>query len=252
VPLPGEKASPSYRERFAAKTAADDYATNTYAPDNYHSLLWDLERHQLDQILCEVVPRSFDYLDFACGTGRVFYHVRPVAATSCGIDVSTEMLEIALGVDPKAKLLCKDITREDDEVEAKYDVITAFRFILNAEPALRHAALTALRRRLRDNGILILNNHANLLSHKAAMAPYHSFRRRFSGATVNRYLTHRGVVGTCARAGLRAHRVAGSGLLGGRIADRIGSDRTRHLETWFAQSNLSRFGSNQIYIATLA
>ena len=56
------------------------------------------------------------------------------------------MLDAAVEKTGATSLLCKDITGADDRVEGQYDLITAFRFLTNAEPELRAAALAGLAR----------------------------------------------------------------------------------------------------------
>jgi hypothetical protein len=53
--------------------------------------------------------------------------------------------------------VCTDITR--DQLAKSFDVATAFRFFLNAEPELREDALIALRRHLVQGGRLICDIH---------------------------------------------------------------------------------------------
>ena len=98
-------------------------------------------------------------LDFACGTGRILQVAESYFEETAGVDVSETMLD-------KARICCKrsvlhklDITRAP--LGAKFDVVTAFRFFLNAEQALRHDALDAIRGALVDRGVLVSNIHVN-------------------------------------------------------------------------------------------
>ncbi|MHC4171159.1 MAG: class I SAM-dependent methyltransferase [Planctomycetota bacterium] len=52
-----------------------------------------------------------------------------------------------------------DITTGDALKGRKFNLITAFRFFLNAEPELRSAAMNALSGLLAEDGILVFNNH---------------------------------------------------------------------------------------------
>lgn len=66
---------------------------------------------------------------------------------------------------------CKDITATSQE--GKYDLIKAFRFVLNTEPSMGISTLRKSAERLRDKNSLILNNHSNPISCKALFWSYH-------------------------------------------------------------------------------
>ena len=78
-----------------------------------------------------------------------------------GVDVSKDMLGVARERGAKARFVEADLTRDDAALAGPFDLVTAFRFFLNAEPELRDAALRAIRRRLADDGFLIANFHLN-------------------------------------------------------------------------------------------
>ncbi|GAB3915622.1 hypothetical protein GCM10011575_46940 [Microlunatus endophyticus] len=239
----------SYSAHFANEHEAERYDTDQYAPSAYATLLWEIEQQQLDEVLGTMAPRQFDHLDFACGTGRVLQHVVPQAASSTAIDVSEAMAARARARVPSATVITRDITR-GGEIEGSYDVVTAFRFILNAEPQLREAGLNALAARLRNSSsILIFNNHGHLLSHKALLAVPHWIRRRGARRQSGNLMTHRKVVVTARQSGLQVQRVAGCGVLGGRLAKMIPRSAAVRIERWAARSPLSWFGSNQLYVA---
>ena len=240
----------TYRDQFAKGNAAARYDAVQYGDGSYSALLWEVEKVQLDSILARHAPRDFSYLDFACGTGRVLEHVAPQAASSVGIEISAAMADRARDRVPDATVIVKDVTGEGAEIEGTYDVITAFRFVLNAESSLRSAGLRALRARLaNEDSILVFNNHGNLASHKAVMALPHLLRRRGHTAVEGNVLRDKSVRALAAQAGLRVDRVAGAGLLGGRLAAKISVGRVRRIEQRFARSRITRLGSNQLYLA---
>jgi predicted TPR repeat methyltransferase len=76
-----------------------------------------------------------------------------------GVDVSPEMLSIARRKLPTGRLVCADLTKANSFVDRKYDLITAFRFLANAEARLRRDALEVLARLLSDSGLLVINSH---------------------------------------------------------------------------------------------
>ena len=51
-----------------------------------------------------------------------------------------------------------------DNLQNKFDLVTAFRFFPNAEPHLRDSAMKFISMQLKKGGYLILNNHKNFWS----------------------------------------------------------------------------------------
>ena len=240
----------SYREQFFSADAARFYDERQYKRGSYSDVLWSIEREQLDVVLGD--RADFDYLDFACGTGRVLRHVTARASSARGIEISLAMAERARVTAPNALIECRDITATGSSVEGRYDVITAFRFFLNAEPTLRRAALQQLRDRLRGpQSILILNNHGNLVSHKAIFALPHWVKKRGRRLQEGNLMSHRSVLRLARDAGIEISREAGCGFLGGRLAALLPERSVRRFERWFARSRISWLGSNQLYIARL-
>ena len=128
----------------------------------HRTMIWSLEREILRRLMLELFPVSSPrYLDFACGTGRILSHLAPYSASSVGVDVSESMLQVARRTVPGSEFVRADITRDDQLGTGQFDLITAFRFFPNAEPQLREEALDALRRHLKEDGVLIFNNHKN-------------------------------------------------------------------------------------------
>ena len=144
----------SYRDAHQGR--GPDYDAFFSRP--HQALLWAREQRILDRILRRHAPRRpLRYLDFACGTGRILTLLAPRMATTVGVDIAPSMLaEVrAPGVD----LIAADPTREQVLGDQRFDVITAFRFFANAEPALRDEAMALLARHLAPDGLLIFNNH---------------------------------------------------------------------------------------------
>jgi hypothetical protein len=61
---------------------------------------------------------------------------------------------------PGARFVRADLTTEDVDI-GQFDLATSFRFLGNAGPDLRRAALGAIAKRLRRDAFLIVNNHRN-------------------------------------------------------------------------------------------
>ncbi len=138
-----------------------------YGLGTYGTWVWELEKAQLADAVRKHLPlyqTRIRFLDFACGTGRVLAFLEPLTTEATGVDISDTMLAVAKQRVRSAKLVCADMTRRDIFARGSCDLVTAFRFFLNAAPALREEALTAIRRVLADEGIFITNIHMNLLS----------------------------------------------------------------------------------------
>lgn len=156
-----EKISP--HEQYRTSHASPDYGhvyEKTYA-SGYYRNQWDLiERPILQTILSDLRSQGkTTCLDFACGTGRITRVLTDAFPSVEGVDVSATMLARARSNCRAATFIEQDITAEP--LDRKYDVVTAFRFFLNAEPALRREALKSIHACLADSGCLILNIHVN-------------------------------------------------------------------------------------------
>lgn len=245
----------SYRKCFNSLERAYAYDRDQYSSGAYGDVLWRIEQEYLREIVDEFRSghQIVDYLDFATGTGRIISYLEDLVDTAVGIEISEAMAERALGRVKSAKILCRDITEPGAPIEGQYDFITAFRFVLNAEPTLRLAGLKALAARLRDDSsLLVFNNHGYLWSYRLLAYPVYAMRRLGKEGSKPNYLTHRDVMRLVAQAGMRIDRVMGCGVFSGKVASMISSDKAVSLEKFAAQSStFSRFGVNQIYVAQL-
>lgn len=153
---------PSYRESHAALGYGKHYS-RTYETGYYADLWRKIERPLLERILSRLAgDRGRTCLDFACGTGRITAVAEHHFASCTGVDVSEEMLAVARERCRNSTLRRIDITKEP--LSQRFDVITAFRFFLNAEPDLRQAALRAIEDHLAPGGKLVINVHVNRTS----------------------------------------------------------------------------------------
>jgi SAM-dependent methyltransferase len=152
-----------YRGSHATPGYAGIYG-RTYE-QGYYRAQWDrIERPLLERVLRrEHEAGARRLIDFACGTGRITSVASEIFPDVTGVDVAAEMLEVARVQCPTARFECIDLTRQPFSAGA--DVVTAFRFFLNAEPGLRREALAAIRRILAPTrGALIANVHVNAAS----------------------------------------------------------------------------------------
>jgi len=243
----------TYRKVFAPRDKAEEYEKSMCESRGYAEVLWRVEQQQLAGVvgsLRRTHPR-IESLDFAAGTGRITRFVEGLVDQSTAIEISPAMIEVARQKVTRTTFHCKDVTAPDDRIEGSYDLITAFRFVVNAEPALRLAGLRALAARLRDDSsVLVFNNHGNLLSHKMFFWPFHRASRMGKAWTPDgNYMTDGAVRELADRAGLVIDRVMGCGLLSGRGASMVGFERAVRWERALAGTWLANLGGNQMYIA---
>lgn len=131
----------------------------------YPHLVWRFESGILTKVIKDRFNgQPFRHLDVACGTGRILEHIQPLAVRSCGIDISDSMLRIARTRLSDAVLVRGDFAGSSPPFVERFDLITCFRFFLNAEPALRAAVARNARSFLSDGGLFVFNNHRNYQS----------------------------------------------------------------------------------------
>ena len=243
-----------YRQSHVSTDSASRY-DRRYSEKNHETMLWSLEQSLLLQELTRLRARKprIEYLDFACGTGRLLSFLESRVEKAVGIEIAENMLSVARGKVESAQLICKDITVESGPPEARYDLITAFRFLLNAEPSLRLAALKALARRLRDRGSrLIVNNHNNLPSYRIIAWPLHRLRQSVTGTPKPNYLSRRQIKSIFEMAGLELIATHGYGQFSAHVVNLLSLDRLRDLESALVDAPLLwRFATHQMYVARL-
>jgi SAM-dependent methyltransferase len=151
---------------------ARDYDAKLFAPGSFDAAMWEREQLLLDRIVQQHVPSRENYLDFACGTGRVLSYVERHFRSAVGLDISATMLAAARERVRTATLVRADATRNPAALAGKrFDFVTAFRFFLNAQPSLREAAMAFLASTLADgNSRLLFNVHGNRYSTRALLA----------------------------------------------------------------------------------
>ena len=151
------------------KTSYEDYSKSHIAHDKgktyesnfskykYRKLMWTLEKKLLKRLslICN------EHLDFACGTGRILSVINSPRKT--GIDISPSMIEVCRDKIKDAKLIVGDF-RDNNLLKNKFDLITAFRFLPNAESSLRNEALAFFKKNLKEDGFLVFNNHRSFWS----------------------------------------------------------------------------------------
>ncbi|MEX2204937.1 MAG: methyltransferase domain-containing protein [Myxococcota bacterium] len=134
-----------------------------YGSDPWARYLWSREQEVLAQALDAFLGgREVRALDFACGTGRICGFLESRVASQSGVDVSEAMLAEARAKLTRTTLVTANLLESSPFEEASFDLITAFRFFVNAEPSLRKSVMRALAKLLRPDGVLIFNDHQNI------------------------------------------------------------------------------------------
>lgn len=153
-------------------SAIDDYRASHTAPGKgesydlvahegrHRSLIWAWEQRVLASVIeRRLAGRAVQSLDFACGTGRIVGFLENHVAHATGVDISESMLSVARRKLSRAELHLADVTQENILADRRFDLITAFRFFLNAQQELREQAIVVLAEHLADDGYLVFNNH---------------------------------------------------------------------------------------------
>jgi 2-polyprenyl-3-methyl-5-hydroxy-6-metoxy-1,4-benzoquinol methylase len=176
-----------YRECHLRDDAAEAYR-DVYAAGYYAAQWRQLELPWLSGVFAALKQRGARrMLDIACGQGRIsllgakyFEHVQ-------GIDISPSMLERArAALREDTSLANVDVHFDAADVrtfaaDKPFDVITAFRFFLNAEDELRLDGLRCARRNVAPNGTLIANVHVAATSPLAMFYSVSNASRRLMG-----------------------------------------------------------------------
>lgn len=154
-----------YRYSHTAPDKGIDYET-TFSIFNYRKYIWDWEKEILKKISFKYFSNKNDikYLDFACGTGRIISFLEKDMSESIGVDISDSMINIARTNVKNSKIIKVDLTKDNIFKENYFDLITSFRFFLNAQPELREEALNVLSKILKDEGYFVFNIHLNKTS----------------------------------------------------------------------------------------
>lgn len=136
-----------------------EYSSSFYADGSFDSQLWGIEKSILLKEICLIRKNGIKYLDFACGTGRILSFVERYVSESTGVDISENMLKFTKNKIKKSLLLNCDLTKNDIIKNNRYDLITAFRFFLNAQDNLRNEVMLLLSEKLTEDGVFIFNIH---------------------------------------------------------------------------------------------
>lgn len=151
----------TYKNSHKLKNYGKKY-DKVYRRDTYSARVWILEKEILGKIINKYFKTKINnYLDFACGTGRIIGFINKNAINAYGIDISGEMLKEARIKFKKINFILLDIIKNLNKFKQKFNLITSFRFFLNAEDSLKKKILKAISQLIDDNGIFVFNIHGN-------------------------------------------------------------------------------------------
>jgi ubiquinone/menaquinone biosynthesis C-methylase UbiE len=166
---PAAQQPASYRTSHLGASKARSYDEDVRDPAAAKGLEWLVEQQLLADILrTDLPPGSSSVADFACGTGRVLEFLSEYVPSPVGIDVSPDMLDIARDRCSTATLIRGDVTTTPHLAPGPFDLITAFRFFLNAEQELKTQVLAWMRHSLQPGGLVVANLHLNPFSLRGA------------------------------------------------------------------------------------
>jgi ubiquinone/menaquinone biosynthesis C-methylase UbiE len=199
----------SYRVSHLGADKAREYDEDLWDQRAAKGLDWLVEQRLLTDLLETHVPAGpRSVADFACGTGRVLEFLSRSYDSPVGIDISPAMLALAGERCPHATVVLGDVTTTPTLAPGPFDLITAFRFFLNAEPELRSAALEWMRGALQPGGLVVANFHLNPASLRGAY-----LRLRMRPATRPPMMTLKDVRQLFSAHGFTVHQILGYGFL---------------------------------------
>jgi SAM-dependent methyltransferase len=243
-----------YPDHFSSPDDVVKY-DELFESDACERVCWTVQRPILVTVLSDLRLRAPEIgnqaLDFACGSGRITGAVQDAGWSVAGLDASGAMLEVARLRLPELEF-CEGRLGEskaDEWVAARggFQLVTSFRFFLNAPADQREAILNLLVAQLTPRGHLVLNNHGSGPSLRNLGLRV----RHKSGSTT---ITQRAFAEMLSTAGLHVEHQWGSqlfprSLYGAPIVGGIVRAIERFLpKTAIGRAIARRFGANQTYV----
>jgi SAM-dependent methyltransferase len=165
--MEGDELSRQYGEEFwffQDHGSGVAWDAHVYSPGTYDWFIWEMQQKWLREVAASVraAVGSLSHLDFACGTGRVLAATDGLATARTGIDLSADMVSVAQTKLPHAEFRIGDILESPNLIDHDFDLITAFRFFLGTEPAVRDPIMASLATHLSGpRARLVFNIHGN-------------------------------------------------------------------------------------------
>jgi SAM-dependent methyltransferase len=148
-----------YRNNHLTRAQVESYG-NTYSKGYFYNQWEYIEKPYLQGKFKSLLEDGAkDYLDLACGRGRILSLGGKYFDNTVGVDISGEMLKYARDACADAKLYQYNIG--DIQEIGQFDVITLFRFFLNAEHEVKIQTLEKIKELLKPTGCFIANIHVN-------------------------------------------------------------------------------------------
>jgi SAM-dependent methyltransferase len=239
--------STTYGTKYATAAAAAAY--DEVICQHEEDPVWAAEQGLLTMLIRRHLPhpQSARTIDFACGSGRILKVLQPIVGDLTGVDISAAMLERAAARMPGVKLVQADILCTPESLPSDVDLVTAFRFLLLAEPPLRENCLRVLANRLRaERGIIVVNSHGNPWSFRLGA------RVRDAILARNTSLPHfsmRDMKLLAAKCGLRLVEATGCGFIPRSVQRRLPATWCARLERAMSGMPLLwRFGTNLMFV----
>jgi SAM-dependent methyltransferase len=116
------------------------------------------DRKMLDWLAEKVGPREL-ICDLGCGPGQIARYLRNRGANTCGVDLSSEMVEQARRLNPEIPFQQGSMLELHGIPDGAYGGVAAFYSIVHFTGAEVARALREIRRVLRPNGVLLLAFH---------------------------------------------------------------------------------------------
>lgn len=179
-----------YRDYHVSDDAVGAYR-DTYST-GYYAAQWKLLEQPLLRRLFEEerAKGAASMLDIACGQGRITLVGAEYFPKVRGVDYSPQMLARAKQSQAENTSLKTDLQFDVGDVRAftaaePFDVVTAFRFFLNAEDELRLEGLRCVRRNISPQGVFITNVHVAASSPLAWFYGVSNSARRLGGRSIS-------------------------------------------------------------------
>ena len=154
----------------------------------YDGNVWnEIEKPLLSSVF-RTLPHGYLHADLACGTGRIIDLSSRFSGSVHGFDISNEMLQIAneqFGDRSNVELEEIDL-RDSDRLRVEYDLITAFRLLLNTDADTRRHICELAYRSLKPGGIFVSNVHCVADSPVAALYKADASVRKLAGRPPHR------------------------------------------------------------------
>jgi SAM-dependent methyltransferase len=140
--------------RAAYDSIADEYARE-FRDELQHK---PFDRKMLDWLI-EKVDGLGPICDMGCGPGQIARYLASCGASSCGIDLSPEMVKRAELLNPAIPFQQGDMLQLSEIESGAFGGIAAFYSILHVPRPELGSALRELCRILRPNGVLLVTFH---------------------------------------------------------------------------------------------